>query len=65
MKRKKSKLFSAFPQDFRTRIRKYELGYETIMDRALHYIKLIDMVTGRVRGAGGGGVWVGVGVGWG
>ncbi|PSC70832.1 6-phosphofructo-2-kinase fructose-2,6-bisphosphatase-like isoform X2 [Micractinium conductrix] len=33
--------------DFRTRIRKYELGYETIMDRALHYIKLIDMVTGR------------------
>ena len=34
------------PQDFRARIRKYEEGYETIMDRNLHYIKLIDMVTG-------------------
>lgn len=34
-------------QDFRARIRKYEDGYETIMDRTLHYIKLIDMVTGR------------------
>lgn len=33
-------------QDFRARIRKYEDGYETIMDRTLHYIKLIDMVTG-------------------
>jgi hypothetical protein len=33
--------------DFRARIRKYEDGYETIMDRTLHYIKLIDMVTGR------------------
>ena len=33
-------------QDFRARIRKYEEGYETIMDRTLHYIKLIDMVTG-------------------
>lgn len=37
----------ATPQDFRARIRKYEDGYETIMDRTLHYIKLIDMVTGR------------------
>ena len=33
-------------QDFRTRIAKYEAVYETIMDRTLHYIKLIDMVTG-------------------
>ena len=38
-------------QDFRARIRKYEDGYETIMDRTVHYIKLIDMVTG---GRGGG-----------
>lgn len=41
-------------QDFRARIRKYEDGYETIMDRTLHYIKLIDMVTGRCRGSDGG-----------
>ncbi|EFN55319.1 hypothetical protein CHLNCDRAFT_134300 [Chlorella variabilis] len=30
--------------DFRARIRKYEDGYETIMDRTVHYIKLIDMI---------------------
>ncbi|BDA46799.1 6-phosphofructo-2-kinase/fructose-2,6-bisphosphatase 4 [Coccomyxa sp. Obi] len=33
--------------DFRQRIQKYEEVYETITDRNLHYIKLIDMVTGR------------------
>ncbi|KAK9817958.1 hypothetical protein WJX72_004907 [[Myrmecia] bisecta] len=33
--------------DFKERIRKYEEVYETITDRSLHYIKLIDMVTGR------------------
>lgn len=33
--------------DFRDRIRKYEEVYETITDRNQHYIKLIDMVTGR------------------
>ena len=33
--------------DFRARIRKYEEVYETITDRSLHYIKLIDMVTGK------------------
>lgn len=33
--------------DFRERIRKYEAVYETITDRTLHYVKLIDMVTGR------------------
>lgn len=30
-------------EDFRARIRKYEEVYETITDRNLHYIKLIDM----------------------
>lgn len=30
-------------QDFKDRIRKYEEVYETITDRNLHYIKLIDM----------------------
>ena len=30
-------------QDFRDRICKYEEVYETITDRNLHYIKLIDM----------------------
>ncbi|KAK9833381.1 hypothetical protein WJX81_000334 [Elliptochloris bilobata] len=34
-------------EDFRDRIRRYEEVYETITDRNLHYIKLIDMVTGR------------------
>ena len=29
--------------DFKERIRKYEEVYETITDRNLHYIKLIDM----------------------
>jgi len=29
--------------DFRARIRKYEEVYETITNRDLHYIKLIDM----------------------
>jgi hypothetical protein len=29
--------------DFRERIRKYEEVYETITDRNMHYIKLIDM----------------------
>ena len=33
-------------QDFKARISKYESVYETIMDRTIHYIKLIDMVTG-------------------
>eukprot|EP00891_Asterochloris_glomerata_P000953 jgi/Astpho2/953/gw1.00016.135.1_t len=33
--------------DFRSRIGKYEEVYETITDRELHYIKLIDMVTGK------------------
>lgn len=33
--------------DFRARIKKYEEVYETITDRSLHYIKLIDMVTGK------------------
>ena len=33
--------------DFRARIKNYEQVYETITDRSLHYIKLIDMVTGR------------------
>jgi hypothetical protein len=33
--------------DFRARIAKYEEVYETITDRTCHYIKLIDMVTGR------------------
>ena len=30
-------------KDFQDRIRKYEEIYETITDRNLHYIKLIDM----------------------
>lgn len=30
-------------RDFRERIRKYEEVYETITDRNMHYIKLIDM----------------------
>jgi hypothetical protein len=30
-------------KDFQERIRKYEDVYETITDRNLHYIKLIDM----------------------
>lgn len=34
-------------EDFRDRIRKYEEVYETITNRDLHYIKLIDMVTGK------------------
>lgn len=29
--------------DFQDRIAKYEEVYETITDRSLHYIKLIDM----------------------
>lgn len=33
--------------DFKERIQKYESVYETITDRTLHYVKLIDMVTGR------------------
>ncbi|GLC46274.1 hypothetical protein PLESTB_000596000 [Pleodorina starrii] len=33
--------------DFKERIHKYEEVYEPISDRNLHYIKLIDMVTGR------------------
>lgn len=33
--------------DFKTRIKMYESAYETITDRTLHYVKLIDMVTGR------------------
>ncbi|GIL74841.1 hypothetical protein Vretimale_2423 [Volvox reticuliferus] len=33
--------------DFKARIHKYEEVYESINDRNLHYIKLIDMVTGR------------------
>lgn len=34
-------------QDFTGRIKKYEAVYETISDRNIHYIKLIDMVTGK------------------
>jgi 6-phosphofructo-2-kinase/fructose-2,6-biphosphatase len=34
-------------KDFKDRIAKYEAVYETITDRTLHYVKLIDMVTGR------------------
>ena len=30
-------------KDFQDRIRRYEEVYETITDRNLHYIKLIDM----------------------
>lgn len=43
-------------QDFTARIKKYEAIYETITDRRLHYIKLIDMVTGEEGIGGGGGV---------
>lgn len=34
-------------KDFKERISKYESVYETINDRTMHYVKLIDMVTGR------------------
>ncbi|KXZ51897.1 hypothetical protein GPECTOR_11g330 [Gonium pectorale] len=34
-------------EDFKARIGKYEEVYEPINDRNIHYIKLIDMVTGR------------------
>ncbi|GFH33301.1 6PF2K domain-containing protein, partial [Haematococcus lacustris] len=34
-------------EDFRNRIHKYEEVYESITDRRYHFIKLIDMVTGR------------------
>jgi len=33
--------------DFKARIAKYESVYETMTDRTMHYVKLIDMVTGR------------------
>ncbi|KAG1672615.1 hypothetical protein FOA52_002095 [Chlamydomonas sp. UWO 241] len=33
--------------DFHRRVAKYEDVYETLEDRSVHYIKLIDMVTGR------------------
>jgi 6-phosphofructo-2-kinase / fructose-2,6-biphosphatase 3 len=33
--------------DFKRRIQKYLDVYETIDDRRLHYIKVVDMVTGR------------------
>eukprot|EP00798_Chlamydomonas_sp_ICE-L_P009745 gene9745-7620_t len=33
--------------DFKTRVGKYEAVYEPISNRNVHYIKLIDMVTGR------------------
>jgi 6-phosphofructo-2-kinase/fructose-2,6-biphosphatase len=33
--------------DFKERITKYEAVYETMTDRTMHYVKLIDMVTGR------------------
>lgn len=36
-------------EDFRQRIKNYEEVYEPITDRNLHYIKLIDMVTGRAH----------------
>jgi hypothetical protein len=29
--------------DFKERIEKYEMAYETMTDRRLHYIKLTDM----------------------
>mmetsp|Transcript_4692 Transcript_4692/g.12865 ORF Transcript_4692/g.12865 Transcript_4692/m.12865 type:complete len:554 (+) Transcript_4692:118-1779(+) len=35
--------------DFRKRISNYEEVYEPITDRNLHYIKLIDMITGRAH----------------
>ncbi len=31
--------------DFRERIARYEAAYETIGDRTMHYVKLINMVT--------------------
>ncbi|CAD7703452.1 unnamed protein product [Ostreobium quekettii] len=34
-------------RDFQARIKNYSEVYETISDRNIHYIKLIDMVTGR------------------
>lgn len=34
-------------RDFKERIKNYESAYETITDRTLHYVKLINMVTGR------------------
>ncbi len=34
-------------KDFKARISKYEEVYEPIEDRSYHYIKLIDMVTGK------------------
>lgn len=37
--------------DFKERIKKYEEVYETITDRNLHYIKLIDMYCPIVRRA--------------
>ncbi len=40
-------------QDFKERIRHYEEVYETITDRSIHYIKLIDMVTGESWCGGG------------
>jgi 6-phosphofructo-2-kinase/fructose-2,6-biphosphatase len=33
--------------DFKERIAKYEAVYQTMTDRTMHYVKLIDMVTGR------------------
>ncbi len=33
--------------DFRARVQKYEAVYETLTDRSQHWIKLINMVTGR------------------
>lgn len=33
--------------DFKDRIAKYESIYETLIDRTMHYVKLINMVTGR------------------
>lgn len=48
-------------QDFKERIRHYEDVYETITDRSIHYIKLIDMVTGAwAWGLGGPECWVGL-----
>ncbi len=34
-------------EDFKARIRKYEEVYDPLVNRNFHYIKLIDMVTGR------------------
>jgi hypothetical protein len=45
--------------DFKQRIRKYDEVYETIDDRTMHYIKLIDMwVEGGPDGRGAGRHWV-------